>query len=214
MSSWKEMKTEKEEAFELLDTGGENPLLCRIVRSNRKTYGIVIDENGQVFLRIPLRGSRATARKLAKEKQVWIREKVRLQKQRMQEKIALEEERSQKYTKEQREGLERRYRQAAKEYFPKRADYYAELLGVEYKKIRVAGQKTRWGSCSQSGTLSFNWKLMLAPPKVLDYVVVHELCHLLEMNHSSRFWKHVECIIPEYKEYRKWLREYGNTLQL
>ncbi|MBE5882566.1 MAG: M48 family metallopeptidase [Lachnospiraceae bacterium] len=203
----------KEEQLELSYTGREN-ILCRIVRSKRKSYGIVVDENGEVTIRIPLRGSLVTARKLAEEKRDWIYEKVNLQEQRRRMREEQEKERDRKYTPEQKEGIERRYRQAAKEYFPKRAEYYAGILGVTYERIRIAGQKTRWGSCSRSGTLSFNWKLMLAPPMVLDYVVVHELCHIKEMNHSPRFWKLVEEIMPDYKEYRKWLKENGNTLQL
>lgn len=187
---------------------------CYILRSERKSYGISIDEEGKVFLRMPIRGSEKTACHMAEEKKEWIREKVYLQKSRQQERKQREEESRQKYTKEQREGLERRYRRAAKDYFPQRVAYYAEILGVTYGKIRIAEQKTRWGSCSESGTLSFNWKLMLAPPRVLDYVVVHELCHRKEMNHSKRFWALVEQIMPAYKEYRKWLKENGNTLQL
>ena len=187
---------------------------CAVIRSKRRSYGIVINEEGQVSVRIPLRGSVRTAETMVREKQDWIFEKIELQKQRKRirsQQAALSES---KYTPEQRAGLEKRYRQAAKEYIPKRADYYAQLLGVTYERIRIAEQKTRWGSCSSKGTLSFNWKLMLAPPKVLDYVVVHELCHLIEMNHSPRFWKQVENVIPDYKEYRKWLKENGITLQL
>ena len=179
---------------------------CAVIRSKRRSYGIVINEEGQVSVRIPLRGSVRTAETMVREKQDWIFEKIELQKQRKRirsQQAALSES---KYTPEQRAGLEKRYRQAAKEYIPKRADYYAQLLGVTYERIRIADQKTRWGSCSSKGTLSFNWKLMLAPPKVLDYVVVHELCHLIEMNHSPRFWKQVENVIPDYKEYRKWLK--------
>ncbi len=189
-------------------------LTCAVVRSKRKSYGLVVDEDGGVTVRIPLRGSITVARKLVADKQDWLMEKIRLQKQRKQVREAQEAESESKYTSEQRAGLERRYRQAAKEYFPKRADYYAQQIGVSYERIRIAEQKTRWGSCSSKGTLSFNWKLMLAPPKVLDYVVVHELCHLKEMNHSPRFWKLVEDIMPDYKEYRKWLKENGSTLQL
>ena len=194
--------------------GQKEQLLCKIVRSNRKSYGIVVDEDGQVTIRIPLKGSVKTAQRFAEDKKDWILKKVNLQQQRKRLRMEKEAQSESKYTPQQREGMEKRYRQAAKEYFPKRADFYGQILGVRYNKIRIAEQKTRWGSCSQSGTLSFNWKLMLAPPKVLDYVVVHELCHLKEMNHSPRFWKLVEEIIPDYKEYRKWLKENGNTLQL
>ncbi len=189
-------------------------IVCAVIRSKRRSYGIVVDEDGQVTVRIPLRGSMRMAKELVREKQDWIFEKITLQEQRKQIRDLQAAQSESKYTPEQRAGLEKRYRQAAKEYIPRRADYYAQLIGVSYERIRIAEQKTRWGSCSSRGTLSFNWKLMLAPPKVLDYVVVHELCHLKEMNHSPRFWKLVEEMIPNYKEYRKWLKENGNTLQL
>lgn len=114
----------------------------------------------------------------------------------------------------QRQYLEKRYREAAKEYIPKRVDYFIALTGGSYERITVRGQKTRWGSCSSRGTLSFNWKLMLAPPAILDYVVVHELCHLTHMNHSREFWQAVERVLPDYKERRRWLREHGDELHL
>ncbi|HET7044519.1 MAG TPA: SprT family zinc-dependent metalloprotease [Gaiellaceae bacterium] len=88
----------------------------------------------------------------------------------------------------------------------------APLLGVAYARIRIADQRSRWGSCSSRGTLSFNWRLALAPAAVLDYVVVHELCHLREPNHSARFWALVEAARPGYREPRRWLREHGPEL--
>lgn len=198
----------------LQSSDGKQKIVCAVVRSKRRSYGIVIDECGEVTVRMPLRGSMTEARRLVAEKQDWIFEKIALQKRRKQMRDEQEAQNANKYTPQQREGLEKRYRHAAKEYFPKRVEYYAQQIGVSYERIRIAEQKTRWGSCSGKGTLSFNWKLMLAPPKVLDYVVVHEVCHLKEMNHSPRFWNLVEEIMPDYKEYRKWLKENGNTLRL
>lgn len=202
------------EEIRIQSPDGKRQMTCGVVRSKRRSYGIVVDEEGCVTVRIPLRGSMITARNLVRDKRDWIFKKVDLQKRRKQEREEQTAQSESKYTPEQRVGLEKRYRQAAKEYVPKRVDYYASVLGVSYERIRIAEQKTRWGSCSSKGTLSFNWKLMLAPPKVLDYVVVHELCHIKEMNHSPRFWKLVEEIMPDYKEYRTWLKENGNTLQL
>ena len=104
--------------------------------------------------------------------------------------------------------------QAAKDYFPKRAAYYLPFTGGSFQRITIRDQKTRWGSCSARGTLSFNWRLMLAPPAVLDYVVVHELCHLTHMNHSPAFWALVESVCPDYRIHRKWLKEHGQELIL
>jgi predicted metal-dependent hydrolase len=92
------------------------------------------------------------------------------------------------------------------------ADEEAPELGVEFARIQVRDQRTRWGSCSSRGTLSFNWRLALAPHEVLDYVVVHELCHLREPNHSPRFWRLVESRRPGWREQRAWLREHGAEL--
>jgi predicted metal-dependent hydrolase len=93
-------------------------------------------------------------------------------------------------------------------------EYYIELTGGHYSSIRIGDQKTRWGSCSSNGTLSFSWRLMLAPPRVLDYVVIHELCHLTYMNHSREFWAKVASIDPDYREHRKWLKDNGDSLIL
>ncbi len=114
----------------------------------------------------------------------------------------------------QRNALEARYRQAARNYFPKRVAFYETILGVTHGTITIRDQKTRWGSCSSKGNLNFNWRLMLAPPRILDYVVVHELCHRIEMNHSKAFWDAVETVLPDYRELRKWLKDNGRTLIL
>ena len=88
----------------------------------------------------------------------------------------------------------------------------APVLGVEPKRVQIRDQRSRWGSCSTRGTLSFNWRLVLAPLEVLDYVVVHELCHLREPNHSRRFWKLVEARRPAWRLQRDWLHEHGPEL--
>ncbi len=92
------------------------------------------------------------------------------------------------------------------------AEAVARRLGVSYAAIQIRDQRTRWGSCSPSGTLTFNWRLVLAPHAVLDYVVVHELCHLLEANHGPGFWRLVEQQRPDYKVPRAWLRRHGHEL--
>ena len=95
---------------------------------------------------------------------------------------------------------------------PERARHYSELIGVTYGRITIRNQKTRWGSCSAKGNLNFNCLLMLAPEEVQDYVVIHELCHRKEMNHSKRFWAEVERVMPDYREKRRWLKEHGGEL--
>ena len=103
-------------------------------------------------------------------------------------------------------------RWAARELVTMLADEEAEALGVAYTRIAIRDQRTRWGSCSPRGALSFNWRLVLAPFDVLDYVVVHELCHLHEPNHSPRFWRLVAGRRPGWREQRSWLREHGAEL--
>jgi len=95
---------------------------------------------------------------------------------------------------------------------PQRVRKYAPIIGVEYGRITIRMQKSRWGSCSSKGNLNFNCLLMAMPEEIRDYVVVHELCHRLQMNHSDKFWAEVEKIIPDYKAKRKWLRGNGEDI--
>ena len=90
---------------------------------------------------------------------------------------------------------------------------HIETLGVEYKSISVKDTRSRWGSCTSDGQLSFSWRLVMAPPKVLDYVAAHECAHILEMNHSPKFWAHVSRCVPDWKRQRAWLRTHGAGLQ-
>lgn len=110
--------------------------------------------------------------------------------------------------------LENRYKNAARSLFESRVAFYHKITGGSYASITVRDQKTRWGSCSSRGTLSFNYRLIFAPPAVLDYVVVHELCHLTHMNHSKAFWSMVGAVMPDYRIYKNWLRDHGHELTL
>ena len=92
------------------------------------------------------------------------------------------------------------------------AAYFADMLGVSFSRVSIGDMKSRWGSCSSSGTLRFNWRLIMAEPSVRRYVAAHEVAHLLEMNHSDRFWHHVERCVPQYKVERKWLKSHGQGL--
>ena len=167
------------------------------IRSRRKTIAIQIDRNGQVILRTPYGITKRQAEKFLDEKKDWILKNIRQVENRKTDQIMISEE-------QRREGIER-----AKRIFPERTAYFALRMGVDYGRITIREQKTRWGSCSSKGNLNFNWKLILAPPEVLDYVVVHELCHLKEMNHSKAFWDEVGKVMPEYETYKLWLKENG-----
>lgn len=101
--------------------------------------------------------------------------------------------------------LENFYRAKAREHFINHADHYAERMGVDYEKLELRNQRTRWGSCSTGGTLSLNWRLIMAPPEIVEYVVVHELAHLAEQHHGEQFWQLVSEQISEYQKRAKWL---------
>lgn len=104
------------------------------------------------------------------------------------------------------------YKSQARILISKRVHHYAKIAGVSFKSINFTSATTRWGSCSSQKTLNFNWKLIMAPIEVIDYVVAHELAHLTEMNHSKAFWETVRKMYPLYREYRTWLKRHGHTL--
>jgi predicted metal-dependent hydrolase len=110
--------------------------------------------------------------------------------------------------------LERWYRRAARAEIAPRLDRACEMAGSTYSSLTIRGQRTRWASCSREGGMSFNWRLLLAPAAVLDYVVCHEVCHLEVMDHSPRFWALLARRCPDYKLHSRWLRRYGATLVL
>jgi predicted metal-dependent hydrolase len=110
--------------------------------------------------------------------------------------------------------IERWYRRAAGREIAPRLDAAVAALGTRYSTLTIRSQRTRWGSCSASGAMSFNWRLLLAPEPVLDYVVWHEACHLRVMDHSSDFWSLVRQHCPAYEDHRRWLRRHGATLVL
>lgn len=165
------------------------------IRSGRKTIAIQVKPDGRIVVRSPYRVSRKQVERFLEEKSQWIKTQ--------QEKLRKGEEAKREITDEMR----KRGVRMAMELIPERVRYYADIMGISYGRITIREQKTRWGSCSCKGNLNFNWKLMLMPPEILDYVVVHELAHRKEMNHSRDFWKIVEQVLPDYQERRKRLRE-------
>ena len=176
-----------------------------VIRSNRKTVAIQVNSDLSVTVRAPRSPSEKDIEEILKKKEAWISkhiEKIKETKERF------EAEPTEKLTREKVIALA----DEALKVIPERVEYFAKVIGVTYGKITVRNQKTRWGSCSSKGNLNFNCLLMLAPPEVLDYVVVHELCHRKQMNHSKAFWLEVEKVLPDYKEARKWLKEEGSQM--
>ncbi|MDH7511994.1 MAG: SprT family zinc-dependent metalloprotease [Clostridiales bacterium] len=113
-----------------------------------------------------------------------------------------------------REALTKWYYSRATEVILQRAKRYSQLLNLAPKKIIVRNQQKRWGSCSKNGALRFNWRISMAPVSIIDYVVVHEICHLKQKNHSSDFWRQVALVLPDYKKRRQWLRENLASLEI
>ena len=176
---------------------------CRVIRSRRRTLSLEITPRGEVLVRAPLRTSESVIRSFVEGKQGWIETHLALMRERMAAADAQE-----RFTEAERNSL----RERARPVFEARVDHFASLLGMSRGKITIRTQRSRWGSCSAQGNLSFNALLLLTPPEVLDYVVVHELCHRREMNHSPRFWAEVERLVPDWKAQRLWLRTNGGAL--
>lgn len=104
------------------------------------------------------------------------------------------------------------YKERAIEIITDRVEHYAFLLGLKYNKVKISNAQKRWGSCSVKGNLNFSWRLIMAPLEVIDYLVVHELFHLVELNHSSKFWSKVESVLPNYRQARQWLKDNSHLL--
>lgn len=178
-----------------------------LIRSARKTIAIQVAADGSVTVRTPRRCSRKAAEDFVREKQQWVLRKQHEMKQRSRE----QEEEKKNLPKWGPEDYQR-YRELAGQVLRRRTAYFADRMGVDYGRITIRDQRTRWGSCSARGNLNFNWRLILAPAEVLDYVVVHELAHRREMNHSGQFWRLVGNVLPDYQARRQWLKKNGELL--
>ena len=171
----------------------------QLIRSRRRTLGLQLKPGGTILVRAPLRAPKWQIEAFLRQNWDWV------ERQRARQ-AALP--RAESLTEQELAELKKRARRV----FLARAAFFAPVVGVSYTRITVRSQRTKWGSCSAKGGLNFNCLLLLAPTEVLDYVVVHELCHRLEMNHSPRFWAEVERVLPDYAASRKWLRQNGESL--
>ena len=214
----------------------------RIIRSKRKTLAIVVKPDGSILVRAPLRASNAVIQGFIEKHQDWIekhrakalaavppparqyvpgemflylgtayplelvagaREPLHLD---GMFKLAASRQ------PQAAQVFERWYREQARQVLAERVEFLAHQYDFQYQGIRITSARTRWGSCSATGALSFSWRLILAPHSVVDYVVIHELVHTVVQNHSKKFWHRVGTILPEYQQHRKWLREHGREL--
>jgi predicted metal-dependent hydrolase len=215
----------------------------RLIRSRRRTLSLIVERDGSLTVRAPLRLPEAEIKRFVDSKGAWIERKQAQAAQAMS--VAhryLEGELfpflGEDYNLHLVPGLRpalvfkngfrlnslrapdgellftRWYRQQARDWIEARVAYYTGLHGFQPGKVRISSARTRWGSCSTRGTLSFTWRLVMAPEPVIDYVVVHELCHLKVLSHSKAFWAHVARILPGYVQMRSWLKMHGESLQL
>lgn len=175
----------------------------RIERSRRRSIVLSVNSKAEVILKVPYRTTNAEINRILFERQDWIRTHVA--------RVRSARASAGTLAPLTDEELRQLSHQAA-QCIPPRVAMYAERIGVSYGRITIRHQRTRWGSCSTKGNLNFNCLLMLTPPEVIDYVIVHELCHRKEMNHSTRFWALVASILPNYTEQKRWLREHGAVI--
>lgn len=186
---------------------GEQIEGVEVVRSARKTLALEVRAPARVIVRAPMRVSQRVIREFVDGHRAWIAEALTRAEERAQHRARAAQEAG-LLGEADLAALTAQARQT----IPARVAHFAPLVGVTYGRITLRCQKTRWGSCSAAGNLNFNVLLMLAPPEVADYVVVHELCHRLEMNHSPRFWALVSAHDPDYRAHRAWLKQHGPTL--
>lgn len=183
----------------------ENGYDITIIRSRRRTLQIEIAQDCSITVRAPLRSTRAEIDAFVESYSGWIDKQLRKMKSRIENLPHVE-----KYSENEIRALT----DMAYYHIPPRVEEYAQKIGVIYGRVTIRCQKTRWGSCSSKGNLNFNCLLMALDESIRDYVIVHELCHLLHPDHSPAFWREVGRYCPDYKRLRKQLKENGNALFL
>ena len=176
----------------------ENEKIEYTVRKYRsaKRLRIAISCDGNCRVTIPWRMSMLSAEKFVQQNSEWVLDKMKAMRKIGRNNLLLHRDKKE-YQK---------VKEYARDFVTKRLEKYSEFYGFAYKNIAIRNQKSRWGSCSKKGNLNFNYKIILLPERHADYIIVHELCHLKEFNHSKRFWNLVSQTIPEYKEIKKRLK--------
>lgn len=168
-----------------------------LIRAKRKTLALRVEDDGLITVRAPLRMSAVEIDRFVEGHSEWLLSRLKAVESRRQMK--------RRYTEQERTAGKK----WARNVILQKCQKFGEEMEVDYAMVSIREQKTRWGSCSSKGNLNFNWKLILMPEEILDYVVVHELAHRKEMNHSPAFWSIVEQVLPDYKNRREWLKKNG-----
>ena len=174
-----------------------------VIRSNRRSIALEIRPDRTLLVRAPYFVPSSQIRGFVMSREDWINKHL----SRMEEK----NEARRLLPSLTPDDIQKLTRRACTD-IPARIRHFLPIVGVTVGRVTIRNQRTRWGSCAAKGNLNFNCLLMLCPENVRDYVVVHELCHRLEMNHSPRFWADVEAVLPDYREPKRWLREHGGDL--
>ena len=175
------------------------PITYRLIRSDRKTIALQITDGGEIVVRAPRRLPEKNVREFVESKRDWLQKHLAAR----SAQPALPP-----FTAGELHAMAERLIAV----LPERLAHFAPLVGVTYGRVTVRNQHTRWGSCSSDGNLNFNCLLALVPEPVRDYVIVHELCHRKEMNHSPAFWAEVARVLPDYRTHREWLKKNGGQL--
>ena len=215
-----------------------------IERSKRKTLSLTVLKDGNIIVKAPISMSDRMINKFIEDKQAWIREKlsiVKENKNKYEDILSLEKfllfGNRYKVLKSQVKQIETNdkfeiviptkvddskvlrtlvlwYKKVAKKFLSERLQFIEEKIKLKSTALRFSDSKGRWGSCNSFGTIHLNWRVVMLPPKIIDYVIVHELCHLKQMNHSKDFWSLVAKFLPEYEKQKKEIKEYSFLLGL
>ncbi len=218
-------------------------------RRRKKTLSLQVRKDGAVIVQAPFHTSKGDIEKFLEDKERWLRQKLKEQKERKKECRAKSFKTGEEFlylgrayplrvldgperngeplnlsgrgftlaadrVPEGRELFAEWYRERAGAYIADRIRFYGYSLWMFPRSVRIGNAECRWGSCSYDDRLSFTWRLIMAPPPVIDYVILHELVHMKEKSHSPRFWNLLETLMPDYKKHRHWLRENGHLLSL
>jgi predicted metal-dependent hydrolase len=220
-----------------------NIKIDKLIRSNRKTVGLVITKDARLIVRAPHFIPEDVIHKLIRQKEPWIRSKQDYFKERQGRILVRKFQSGEEFLflgkayplvvaenlpkavvfdgalkiaqvalSNAKEHLENWYKSQAFDHIAQRVDDYVQITGLKYQTIKINKAKTRWGSCGHKNALNFTWRLIMAPPRVVDYVIAHELMHLKQKNHSHQFWEEIARIIPDYKQDERWLKQNGHLL--